>query len=81
MNLTIELPDESVARLQRQAAAHGVSLKELVQELAQEKAQEGLVDRRKAQAAAARIREIQKRSKPDPEGLTVLDYIHQGRRP
>ena len=35
----------------------------------------------RALAAAARIREIQKRSKPDPEGWTVLDYIHHGRRP
>ena len=32
------------------------------------------------QAAAQRIREIQKRSLPDPEGWTIRDYIHYGRR-
>jgi hypothetical protein len=31
----------------------------------------------RARAAAARIREIQKRSQPDPEGWTVKDYINQ----
>ncbi|MBS1826559.1 MAG: hypothetical protein JST93_14685 [Acidobacteria bacterium] len=34
----------------------------------------------RAQIAVARIRAIQQRSKPDPDGLTVLDYIHQSRR-
>jgi hypothetical protein len=29
----------------------------------------------KAKAAAARIREISERSKPDPDGLTAQDYI------
>ena len=38
MNLTIELSDESAARLKQQAAAHGLSLEAWVQELAQEKA-------------------------------------------
>jgi len=33
----------------------------------------------RAQAAAARILEIQQRSKPDPEGWTVHDYINLGR--
>jgi hypothetical protein len=36
--------------------------------------------RQKAQAAAARILEIQKRVKPDPEGWTIRDYIDHGRR-
>jgi hypothetical protein len=30
--------------------------------------------------AVARIREIQERSKPDPEGWNVRDYINYGRR-
>ena len=34
---------------------------------------------KRAQAAADRIREIQKRSMPDPEGWTVHDYIDHGR--
>lgn len=33
----------------------------------------------RAQAAAARIRAIQQRSQPDPEGWTAQDYIDQGR--
>jgi plasmid stability protein len=81
MNLTIELSDESVARLKQQAAAHGLSLEAWVQELAQEKArvEEGEANRWKSQAAAARILEIQKRVKPDPEGWTIHDYIDRGR--
>ena len=35
---------------------------------------------RRAQAAADRIRELRQHSKPDPEGLTSLDYIRLGRR-
>ena len=81
MNLTIELSDESAARLKQQAAAHGLSLEAWVQELAQEKArvEEGEANRWKSQAAAARILEIQKRVKPDPEGWTIHDYIDRGR--
>jgi hypothetical protein len=33
----------------------------------------------RAKAAAARIREISKRSRPDPDGLTVQDYIDHDR--
>ena len=82
LNLTIELPDDSAARLQQQAASRGVSLKELVESMAQEKAHEaeqaaGLTEK---QAAAQRILEIQKRVKPDPEGWTIRDYIEHGRR-
>jgi predicted DNA-binding protein len=36
-------------------------------------------DYQRAQAAAERIREIQKRVKPDPEGWTIKDYINYGR--
>ena len=32
-----------------------------------------------SEAAAARILEIQKRVKPDPEGWTIRDYIDRGR--
>ena len=34
----------------------------------------------RALAAADRIRELRQHSKPDPEGLTSLDYIRLGRR-
>lgn len=82
MNLTIELPDESAARLQQQAALRGVSLKELLESMAQEKASEmenaaGLRDKLDAVQS---ILEIQKRVKPDPEGWTIRDYIEHGRR-
>jgi hypothetical protein len=81
MSQTIELSDESVALLKQQAAAHGLSVAAWVEALAREKARTDGVQpgRRKAQAAAARILEIQKRVKPDPEGWTIRDYIHHGR--
>jgi plasmid stability protein len=80
MNLTIELPDESAARLREQAAAQGLSLEAWVQALALEKSRrdDGETDRAKSQAAV-RILEIQKRVKPDPEGWTVDDYIDRSR--
>ena len=37
-------------------------------------------NRRKRAEAGARILEIQKRVKPDPEGWTSRDYINHGRR-
>jgi PHD/YefM family antitoxin component YafN of YafNO toxin-antitoxin module len=81
MSQAIELSDESVALLRRQAAAHGLSVDEWILMLAREKAHADDVQstREKAQAAAARIREIQKRVKPDPEGWTIRDYIEHGR--
>jgi hypothetical protein len=50
--------------------------------LAREKAQADNLQagRQSAQAAAARILEIQKRVKPDPEGWTIRNYIDHGRR-
>ncbi len=36
--------------------------------------------RRKRADAGARILEIQKRVKPDPEGWTSRDYVNYGRR-
>jgi hypothetical protein len=82
MSLTIELSDESAALLKEQAAARGLSVDAWVQALAREKARSDEVrsGRQKAQAAAARILEIQKRVKPDPEGWTIRDYINLGRR-
>lgn len=82
LNLTIDLPDESAARLQEQAALRGVSLKELLESMAEEKAREveysaGQKDKLDA---VQRILEIQKRVKPDPEGWTIRDYIEHGRR-
>ena len=81
MSQTIELSDESAALLKQQAAARGLSVDAWVQALAREKARSDEVrsSRQKAQAAAARILEIQKRVKPDPAGWTIRDYINLGR--
>ncbi|MCR5855638.1 type II toxin-antitoxin system Phd/YefM family antitoxin [Mesorhizobium sp. J428] len=37
-------------------------------------------DVEKARAAVAAIREMRKKVKPDPDGLTIRDYIEMGRR-
>lgn len=81
MSQTIELSDESAALLKRQAEAHGLSVDAWVQALAREKARMDDIQssRLRAQAAAARILEIQKRVKPDPEGWTIRNYIDHGR--
>jgi hypothetical protein len=81
MSQTIELSDESVALLKRQAEAHGLSVDTWVQTLAREKARLDDVQpsRQRAQAAVARILEIQKRVKPDPEGWSIRTYIDHGR--
>ena len=72
----IEIPDEQAAALKAKAAAEGLSLEGWLKKLASD-APAGQLER--ARAAAARIRDIQQRSKPDPEGWTVHDYINRGR--
>jgi len=81
MKQTIELSDESAALLRRQAEAHGLTVDAWVEELAHEKARVADLQssRQKAEAAVARILEIQERVKPDPEGWTARDYINHGR--
>jgi hypothetical protein len=81
MSQSIQLSDESLALLKRQAEAHGLSVDAWVEVLAREKADVDRVrpSRRSAQAAAAQILEIQKRVKPDPEGWTIRNYIDHGR--
>jgi hypothetical protein len=81
MSQTIELSDESAELLKRQAAAHGLTVDAWVQALAREKARVDDIQqgRERAQAAVARILEIQRRVKPDPEGWTVRNYIDHGR--
>jgi accessory colonization factor AcfC len=81
MSQTVELSDESVALLKRQAESQGLSIDAWVLALAREKAEADnvLAVPQAAQAAVARILEIQKRVKPDPEGLTIRDYIDHGR--
>lgn len=82
MSLTIRISEESAALLASQAAAHGLSVEEWVEELAHQKAsaKETQPGQQEARAAIARILEIQKRVKPDPDGWTIRDYINYGRR-
>ena len=77
MTITINIPDERAAALQTQAAMHGLSLGEWIERLAAQEEMPAPV--LSAQAAVARILEIQKRVKPDPEGLTIHDYINLDR--
>lgn len=81
MSQTIQISEKSALLLARQAAALGLSVEEWVEELAHEKAAAKDAEPRQeeARAAIARILEIQKRVKPDPEGWTVRDYIDHGR--
>ena len=73
----IELPDQQAAVLKARAAAQGLTLEAWLKRLADE---EGLtIASRSPQEAAARILELQKRVKPDPEGWTVRDYINHDR--
>lgn len=82
MSQTIELSDESAELLRRQAEAHGVTVDAWVEELVHQKARADhpQASRLRAEAAAARIVELQERVKPDPEGWTIRDYINYGRR-
>jgi plasmid stability protein len=77
MTITINIPDEQAAVLQAKAAAHGLTLEEWLARLAtQEETPDPILS---AQSAVARILEIQKSVKPDPEGLTIRDYINLNR--
>ena len=76
-SVTIDLPDDQVAALKANASAQGLTLEHWFQKLAERELPTDEI--RRARAAAVRIREIQTRSKPDPEGWTVHDYIDRGR--
>jgi hypothetical protein len=77
-SVTINLSDEHAAELKQKAMAQGLTLEGWLQKLAD---QEAPLDKTaRARAAADRIVAIQKRTKPDPEGWTIRDYIDNGRR-
>ena len=73
----IELPDQQAAALKAKAAAQGLTLEAWLQRLAGEEAYS--ITPRSPKEAAARILQLQKRVKPDPEGWTVHDYINRNR--
>ena len=74
--MVIELPDQQVEALKAKAAAQGLTLEVWLQRLAEE---DHAIAVGSPQEAAARILELQKRVKPDPEGWTIRDYINHDR--
>lgn len=87
MTVQLNWPPEVVDRLTEEARQNGLSLDAYVlQTVLQQKDSNGAsaVDegekRREREEAAAIIREIRIRVKPDPEGWTSRDYINFGRR-
>jgi len=75
--IVIELPDEQAAALSAKAASQGLTLTAWLQTLAEPYS--SVQKPRSAKDAVARILELQKHVKPDPEGWTVKDYINHGR--
>ena len=73
----IELDDDLAAALKAKADAQHLKLEDWFRTLTGMPANNG--DALRRQAAGARIREISKRAKPDPEGWTVRDYIDRDR--
>jgi hypothetical protein len=73
--VNIDLPDEA-AELKAKLAAQGLSLEGWFKNLADEEAPTHQLNRARA---VARIREIQRRSQPDPKGWAIKDYINHGR--
>jgi hypothetical protein len=86
MTVQLDWPPDVVDRLTDEARKKGLSLDAyLLQAVLQRKGSNGdptddAEKRRKRAEAGARILEIQKRVKPDPEGWTSRDYINYGRR-
>lgn len=86
MTVQLDWPPDVVDRLTEEATKKGPSLDTyLLQTVLQRKDSNGTPNddaerRRKRADASARILEIQKRVKPDPEGWTSRDYINYGRR-
>lgn len=73
----IELPDNQAEALRAKAAAQGLTLEDFFRRLAEDPP--SATRPRTPQEAVARILELQKHVKPDPEGWTVHDYINSGR--
>jgi len=83
--MTIEIHNPELENLlqQRIRAGNFSSVEDMLLETFRGAHSDGFTEKernRRAQAAADRIRELRQQSKPDPEGLTSLDYIRLGRR-
>jgi plasmid stability protein len=77
MLLELELPEEQVAALHARAAAEGLTLEAWLRSLIREYPSPPASTSPKE--AVARILELQRSVKPDPDGWTVKDYINYGR--
>ena len=75
--IVIELADQEAAALSAKAAAQGLTLQAWLKKLAEEELPSAIHSRKEA---VRRIREIQERSKPDPQGWNVRDYIQMSQR-
>jgi hypothetical protein len=73
--ILIELPDDQAAMLRKKLSAQGLSLKGWFKSLAEAEAPTGTAFSTAitSKDAVARILELQKHVKPDPEGWTVKD--------
>ena len=82
MTVQLDWPSDIVDRLAEEARKKGLSLDEylLATILQRKSAGDEAEIRRKRAEAGARILELQKSVKPDPEGWTSRDYINVGRR-
>jgi hypothetical protein len=81
MTITLDITSELEAELARQAAAHGSALEAYAATLLAEAVhvpEDAVFDRARAQAAAARIRELRKGVTLG--GLTIRELIDEGRR-
>jgi plasmid stability protein len=74
----IELDDDLAAALQVKAEAQHLKLEDWLRTLTGMSTASS--DGQLRQAAASRIREISSRTKPDPDGWTVRDYIDRSRQ-
>lgn len=75
--IQIELSDEQAAALKAKLSEQGLSVEEWVKNLVEAEAPHQPPG--PAQEAIARILELQKHVRPDPEGWTAKDYINYGR--
>jgi hypothetical protein len=84
MTVELDWPPDVVNRLTEEARRKGLSLEAYLLETVLQQGSNGAPTdnaekRRKRAEGGARILEIQKRVKPDPEGWTSRDYINYGR--
>lgn len=86
MTVHLDWPPDVVQRVTEEARQKGLSLDAYLLQAVLNKPPNGAPPddeaekRRRRHEAAARILEVQKRVKPDPEGWTSRDYINYGRR-